>query len=384
MSNRIAPSNFEILARDPQSRARRGKLLTPHGEVNTPVFIPVGTQGTVKAVSVQELRELSAEIVLANTYHLYLRPGEETIGRLGGLHKFMNWDRAIITDSGGFQVYSMSDIRKVTPDGIEFSSHLDGSRHFLTPEDIVRIQETLGSDIILPLDECIAYPASEAETRRASELSLAWARRSRAFRQDREKEPGRGAMLFGIVQGGMYPEARRENARGLAEIGFPGYSIGGVSVGESREMMLEMVEITAAELPGDQPRHLLGVGKPEDILAACALGVDLFDCVIPTRNARNGSLFTSRGVVVIRNAIYAEDPGPVDPECGCPVCAGGYSRAYLRHLINAGEILGARLATLHNLYFYLGLLGGIREAIGQGWFTEFRRNFLSKYQGGEK
>ncbi len=323
MSNENLSSNFEILACDPESRARRGKLLTPHGEVNTPVFIPVGTQGTVKAVSVQELRELSAEIVLANTYHLYLRPGEETIGRLGGLHKFMNWDRAIITDSGGFQVYSMSEIRKVTPDGIEFSSHLDGSRHFLTPEDIVRIQETLGSDIILPLDECIAYPASEAETRRASELSLAWARRSRTFRQDREMKSGGGAMLFGIVQGGMYPEARRENARGLAEIGFPGYSIGGVSVGESREMMLEMVEITVAELPGDLPRHLLGVGKPEDILAACALGVDLFDCVIPTRNARNGSLFTSRGVVVIRNAIYAEDPGPVDPACGCPVCAGG-------------------------------------------------------------
>ncbi|MCX5860271.1 MAG: tRNA guanosine(34) transglycosylase Tgt [Proteobacteria bacterium] len=384
MSNQTAPANFEILARDPESRARRGRLLTPHGEVNTPVFIPVGTQGTVKAISAEELKGLAAEIVLANTYHLYLRPGEATIGRLGGLHKFMNWDRAIITDSGGFQVYSMSDIRKVTPDGIEFSSHLDGSRHFLTPEDIVRVQETLGSDIILPLDECIAYPASEAETRRAADLSLAWARRSRACRQDREKEPGAGAMLFGIVQGGMYPEARKENARGLVEIGFPGYSIGGVSVGESRELMLEMVEITAAELPGDKPRHLLGVGKPEDILGACALGVDLFDCVIPTRNARNGSLFTSRGVVVIRNAIYAEDRGPLDPECGCPVCAGGYSRAYLRHLINAGEILGARLATLHNLYFYLGLLGGIREAIGQGRFPEFRRNFLSKYQGGEK
>jgi queuine tRNA-ribosyltransferase len=278
----------------------------------------------------------------------------------------------------------MSEIHKVTPDGIEFSSHLDGSRHFLTPEDIVRIQETLGSDIILPLDECIAYPTSEAETRRASELSLGWARRSRAFRQDREKESGKGAMLFGIVQGGMYPEARRENARGLAEIGFPGYSIGGVSVGESRELMLEMVEIAVSELQEQKPCHLLGVGKPEDILAACALGVDLFDCVIPTRNARNGSLFTSRGVVVIRNAIYAEDPGPVDPGCGCPVCAGGYSRAYLRHLINAGEILGARLATLHNLHFYLGLLGGIRSAIEQGRFTAFRRDFLAKYRDGEK
>ena len=325
------------------------------------------------------MRELGAEIVLANTYHLFLRPGEKIIDGMGGLHRFMNWDRAIITDSGGYQVYSMSDIRKITSDGIEFASHLDGSRHFLSPETVLEVQSTFGSDIVLPLDECLAYPATEVETQRSSELSLDWAGRSAAWFRAREPHlpPGSRPMLFGIVQGGMYPAVRRENAQRMRELGFDGYSIGGVSVGESQELMLEMVEVANQELPEEYPRHLLGVGKPGDIIEAVARGVDLFDCVIPTRHARNGTLFTSGGVVVIRNAIYADDEKPIDPECCCPVCKMGYSRAYLRHLLGSGEILGSRLATLHNLSFYLGMMKRIRSAIEGGNFDAFRRDFAS-------
>ena len=376
-------SHFQILSRDAESRARRAVLATPHGTIETPVFIPVGTQGTVKAVSQEDLGEMEVEIILANTYHLFLRPGEETIRKLGGLHRFMNWDRAIITDSGGYQVYSMSKIRKVTPDGIEFSSHLDGSRHFLSPETVLRIQEVFGSDIILPLDECLAYPATETETRRSSELSLEWARRSRAaFREkNHAMPPGERPALFGILQGGMYPDIRRENVFRMREMGFDGYSIGGVSVGESQDLLLEVVEIANRELPEEFPRHILGVGKPGDIIEAVARGVDLFDCVIPTRHARNGTLFTSKGVVVIRNAIYAEDGSPIDSECSCPVCRRGYSRAYLRHLLASGEILGSRLATLHNLHFYLEIMREIRCALEEGRFQEFRRTFLRNYEG---
>ena len=358
---------FEITARDPHSHARAGRLYTPHGAVDTPVFMPVGTAGTVKALTQEMLEELDAQLLLANTYHLFLRPGHEAIRELGGLHRFMGWPRALLTDSGGYQVFSMNSIRQVNEDGVTFASHLDGSPQFLSPEKAVEIQAALGADFIMVLDECLEYPASHEKARQSMELTLRWARRCQQAltAQDfREPESG-GQALFGIVQGGVYADLRRECARRLVEMDFPGYAIGGLAVGEPPALSYEMTEASVSELPADKPRYLMGVGYPLDLVEYVRRGVDMMDCVLPTRNARNGYLFTSAGSLHIRNAAYARDSRPLDARCPCSVCRR-YSRAYLRHLFNAGEISAAILATHHNLYFYLDLMRRIRAAIREG------------------
>jgi queuine tRNA-ribosyltransferase len=337
--------------------------------------MPVGTQGTVKAISPEELKGCGAEVVLSNAYHLFLRPGTETIKKAGGLHAFMSWDGPILTDSGGYQVFSLALLRKVTDKGVEFQSHIDGFRHFLTPADVVEIQHSLGSDMIMPLDECVHYPAGFDQSRRAMERTLDWARLSKeAFRAD-----GRQA-LFAIVQGATYPELRRECALRLAEMDFDGYAVGGVSVGEPKDLIYNIVGQAATLLPQEKPRYLMGVGLPEDILEAVEEGMDMFDCVIPTRYGRNGSAFTSAGKIVVRNAAYAEDLSPLDPECRCYACRK-FSRAYLRHLFNTEEILGLRLVSLHNINFFLRMMQGVREAIGQDRFKEFKSEFLNRYSG---
>ncbi|HZD48967.1 MAG TPA: tRNA guanosine(34) transglycosylase Tgt, partial [Silvibacterium sp.] len=352
--------------------ARRAAMVLPHTTVQTPVFMPVGTQATVKAIPQHLLEELNAQIILGNTYHLYLRPGHELIRRLGGLHQFMSWSRALLTDSGGFQVFSLSDLRKVTEDGVRFRSHLDGSSHFFSPEHSMDVQIALGADIIMAFDECTEYPADYARARQSLDLTLRWAQRSKdhfsAHQHERpwpEAFTGRTQSLFGIVQGGMSPELRRESAERLVEIDFPGYAIGGLSVGEPRALTREMIETTLPLLPADKPRYVMGVGYPEEIVEYAALGVDMMDCVLPTRAARHGLLFTSEGRLNIKNRRFAEDQGPLDPECGCIVCAR-YSRAYLRHLFVTQEVLGAVLNTLHNLAFYLDTMESVRDAIESG------------------
>lgn len=357
---------FELLGTD--DNARRGRLHTGRGVIDTPVFMPVGTQGTVKAVSPEELEEMEARIILSNTYHLYLRPGHGVVRELGGLHRFMNWNGPILTDSGGFQVFSLSEFRKIRDNGVEFRSHLDGSLHFLTPELAVEIQQALGSDIMMVLDECTPYPADESYATRSLELTSDWARRSKEARSTDQA-------LFGIVQGGMYPELRRRSARELIKTGFDGYAIGGLSVGEPKELMYEMVALTAPLLPADRPRYLMGVGDLPDILHAVEQGVDMFDCVMPTRNARNGTLFTSRGRVRIKRAEYAGDPGPPDPDCRCHTCRN-YSLAYLRHLYVAREILSMRLNTIHNLHFYLEFMKNLRLAVDEGRFAAFKAGWM--------
>jgi queuine tRNA-ribosyltransferase len=349
---------FEILKTDPVTKARAGLLHTPHGIIETPVFMPVGTAGTVKAMTQQMLEDLGARIILGNTYHLYLRPGHELIRNLGGLHKFMSWDRAILTDSGGFQVFSLSKLRRIEEQGVTFRSHLDGSEHFFTPESAVQIQNALGSDIQMQLDECTAYPASHEEARHSMQLSARWAERAKAGWLS-APSPG---TLFPIVQGSMYPDLRRESAERLVALDLPGYAIGGLSVGEPRPLTFDMVAATEPHLPLEKPRYVMGVGMPDELAEYVALGVDMMDCVLPTRNARNGTLFTSQGRVNIRNTQYASDPGPLDPNCSCPVCQR-YSRAYLRHLFQAGELLSGILNTCHNLHFYLDRMRSIRHAI---------------------
>jgi queuine tRNA-ribosyltransferase len=365
--------HFEILARDPNTRARVGLLHTAHGVVETPVFMPVGTAGTVKGMTQEDLERLGVQLLLANTYHLYLRPGHQLIQNLGGLHRFMSWSRPILTDSGGFQVMSLKGLGHVTEDGFTFRSHLDGSAHCLSPERAVEIQMALGADILMPLDECVEYPASREALRRAVKLTGRWARRSwgefRA-RQEAASGKGDGHFLFGIVQGGTDKELRKESVEEILETGFAGYAIGGLSVGEPKGETYELVGYTAELLPEDRPRYLMGVGAPEDLLECVARGMDMFDCVMPTRNARNACLFTSQGKLVVRNARYAQDERPPDPACGCAVCQR-YSRAYLRHLFLAGEMLAAILATYHNLYFYLDTLGRIRQAIRSGNFEQY-------------
>lgn len=353
------PLQFEIEAQCGPARA--GAISLPHGRVQTPVFMPVGTAGTVKAVTQEALERLGAEIILANTYHLYLRPGHELIRRLGGLHRFMSWPRPILTDSGGFQVFSLQSLRKVTEEGVHFRSHRDGSSHFLSPERSIEIQAALGSDIVMAFDECTEYPADRVRTRQSLDLTLEWARRS----MEAAKKLEAGQSLFGIVQGGMYPDLRRESAERLAELDLPGYAIGGLSVGEPRAMTREIVESTLEWLPVDRPRYVMGVGYPEEIVEYASLGVDMMDCVLPTRAARHGLLFTSVGRINIRNRRYAEDGGPPDPECGCPVCAR-YTRAYLRHLTASREPLAAILGTMHNLAFYLDTMRSVRDAILKG------------------
>ncbi len=366
------PFSFELIKKDPASSARLGKIQTPHGEVNTPVFMPVGTQATVKTLSPDDLLSIGAEIILSNTYHLFLRPGHTLIGEFGGVQKFMGWNRPVLTDSGGFQVFSLEELRKITEEGVTFQSHIDGgAKHFITPEFAVEIQETLGADIIMAFDECIPYPAVRDYAHESLERTLRWAKRCRDAKKNRAQA------LFGIVQGGMYPDLRQRSAEALVDIGFDGYALGGLSVGETKPMMYEMIEASVPSLPRDRPRYLMGVGTPEDLVEGVDRGIDMFDCVMPTRNARNGTFFTSFGKVVIRNAQYERDGQPIDPACGCYTCRT-FTRAYLRHLFNAGEVLALRLGTIHNLFFYLELMRKVRESIEQGTFRDFKRDFLAK------
>ncbi len=369
-------TNFEfaLLQTDEESRARRGRIYTHRGTIETPVFMPVGTQGTVKAMLPEALQEVGSQIILANTYHLYLRPGHDLIRRLGGLHSFMNWDRPILTDSGGFQVFSLGQLRRISEEGVEFQSHLDGARHVLTPEISTAVQQALGSDIIMAFDECIPYPSSREYVRLSTEMSSRWARRSK-IALDKET----GGALFGIVQGGMFPDLRAASVSDLLEIGFDGYAIGGLSVGEETGLMYDMMDCTLGLLPADRPRYVMGVGTPENLIEGIRRGADMFDCVMPTRNARNGVLFTSFGKISIKQAGYAEDPRPLDPECACYVCRR-YSRAYLRHLYKSNEILASVLNTHHNLHYYLDLMRQAREAIEKKVFDRFRKDFLTKRQ----
>jgi queuine tRNA-ribosyltransferase len=371
---------FQLQKTSELSAARAGSIETPHGTIETPIFMPVGTQATVKAVSPEELEAVGAQIILGNTYHLYLRPGVETIGRFGGLHRFMHWSRPILTDSGGFQVFSLAQLSKISEEGYAFQSHLDGgARHLLTPESAVEVQLALNSDIMMCLDQCIAYPAGHEPTARAAELTTRWARRCKARWQTEEGCPN---ALFGIVQGGMYKELRRRSAEEIAAIGFPGYAIGGLSVGEPKELMLEMAAHTLPLLPAGAPRYVMGVGTPADLVEMIALGADMFDCVMPTRNARNGQLFTAGGTLNINNACHREDTEPIEPGCTC-YCCRHYSRAYVRHLYLAKEILAHRLTTIHNLHFYLNLVKQARIAILKGTFEAFRREFHTRQDSGK-
>jgi queuine tRNA-ribosyltransferase len=356
--------HFELLTKD--GRARRGRMTFARGVVETPAFMPVGTYGTVKAMTPEELTQIGAQIILGNTFHLMLRPGMDVMRAHGGLHRFMHWNGPILTDSGGFQVFSLATLRKITEEGVSFRSPINGDAVMLTPERSMQVQRDLDSDIVMIFDECTPYPATEQEARRSMELSLRWAARSRA-EFDRLENPH---ALFGIVQGGMYEALRRESIAGLTHIGFDGYAIGGLAVGEPREERERVLDAIEADMPADRPRYLMGVGTPEDLVAAVQRGVDMFDCVMPTRHARNGHLFTSSGVVKIRNARYEADTGPLDPACSCYTCAN-YTRSYLRHLDRCNEILAARLGTIHNLHFYLELMRKMREAIAAHQFDAF-------------
>lgn len=368
---------FELIKKDLRSQARLGKITTSHGPVNTPVFMPVGTQATVKAMTSEELKEIGVEIILSNTYHLYLRPGHSLIKNMGGLHKFMHWDRPILTDSGGYQVFSHNELRKIKEEGVYFQSHLDGSKRFLSPEKAIEIQEALGADIIMCFDECTPYPATRDYTADSMERTHRWAKRCKEAKKNETQS------LFGIIQGGMFQDLRKQSAEEITGIGFDGYAIGGLSVGEDKALMYEMVDATVPYLPYDKPRYLMGVGTPEDLVECAAKGVDMFDCVMPTRNARNGTLFTKRGKLGIRNALFANDTNPVEDGCGCYTCKN-YSRAYLRHLFAANEILAARLGTTHNLYYYINLMQDIRRAIEEDRFEEFRKEFYGmRGQGSE-
>ncbi len=378
---------FDIVGRDKGTRGRAGLLHTPHGVVETPAFMPVGTAGTVKGMTQEQLEQLGVQMLLANTYHLYLRPGHEVVRELGGLHRFMGWPHPILTDSGGFQVMSLRSLGRVTEDGVWFRSHLDGSSHFLSPERAMEIQLALGADIIVTLDECVEYPSSLETTRRAMKLTGRWARRAKEF-YEKYRDSGLGTResgetsrltpsleslvpaLFGIVQGGTDKALRRESAEEMREIGFEGYAIGGLSVGEPKGETYEVTEDTVELLPSDRPRYLMGVGTPADLVECVARGIDLFDCVMPTRNARNGCVFTSEGKIVVKNARYARDESPLDPACGCSVCRR-YSRGYIRNLFRAGEMLAGILATYHNIHFYLDTMRGIRQAIFSGNFEKF-------------
>ena len=371
--------SFEVLKTD-ATGARRGRLTTPHGVVETPFFLPVGTQASVKALTQEGLEELGAEIILANTYHLYLRPGHELIRRLGGLHQFMSWPRAILTDSGGYQVFSLSELRKVTDEGVRFRSHLDGSEHLLTPEKAAEIQLALGSDIAMVLDECIETPAPRGLAEAALQRTSAWARRARNHFQECARQNGKPSKQwqFGIVQGATFPDLRRESARQLLELDFPGYAVGGLAVGEPHEVTCAMAAEVTALLPKDRPRYLMGVGRPEQIADYVALGIDMMDCVLPTRAARHACLYTSEGRVLIKNSRYAEDQRPVDSNCSCSVCRR-YTRAYLRHLFAAGEMTAAILATQHNVHFYLDIMRQIREAIEFGNLANFASDMHARY-----
>ncbi|MTV49710.1 tRNA guanosine(34) transglycosylase Tgt [Heliobacillus mobilis] len=368
----MPPVQYELIKECPRTKARAGILHTPHGSFETPIFMPVGTQATVKTMTPEEVRELGAGIILSNTYHLYLRPGSELVRQAGGLHRFMNWPHGILTDSGGYQVFSLGPLRKITEEGVQFKSHIDGSTHFFTPEKSMQIQMDLGADIAMAFDECPPYPAEFEYAKRSLEMTTRWAKRCQAA-HTREDQA-----LFGITQGGMHADLRRESARQLVDLDFPGYGIGGLSVGEPKPLMYEMLDVTVPELPKNKARYLMGVGSPDCLLEGVARGVDMFDCVLPTRVARNGLAFTTHGKVVIRNAEYARDFERLDPECDCYTCRN-YSRAYLRHLYKAEEILVYRLLTIHNLHVLLNLMRNIRQAILEDRFVEYKKAFLDKY-----
>jgi queuine tRNA-ribosyltransferase len=385
--------SFEKTAEDKSTRARAGRVTTAHGSFDTPAFMLVGTQGTVKALTQQMLESARAQIILGNTYHLYLRPGHRTINRVGGLHRFISWDRPILTDSGGFQVFSLNELRNLSEEGVLFQSHIDGSTHFLSPEKSMEIQAALGSDIVMAFDECTTFPATRDEAKLSLDLTRRWAVRSKMRLNQLHNEPtsaeeaelaivNQTQALFGIIQGSTFLDLREESLEGLVEIGFDGYAIGGLSVGEEKAAMFEVVSHVTPKMPEDRPRYLMGVGSPEDIIEAVRLGVDMFDCVMPTRNARNGQLFTNRGKLNIKNARYKDDPSPIDDACGCEVC-DTYSRAYLRHLYMSGEILGSILSSLHNACFYLDMMCSVRQSISLGTFKEFSDSFLSGLARGQ-
>ena len=367
---------FELLKTDSKTKARRGILLTPHGDVQTPVFMPVGTQATVKAMKPEDVAGLGHEgshIILSNTYHLYLRPGHELIEKAGGLHKFMNWNGAILTDSGGFQVFSLGDLRKISEEGVKFRSYLDGSSHMFTPETSIDVQNALGADIIMAFDECCPYPSDREYTKKSLERTTRWLKRCKDHHKNTEKQS-----LFGIMQGGMYKDLRAESAKQITDLDLPGYSIGGLSVGEPKELMYDIMDDCVELLPKNKPRYLMGVGSPDCILEGVERGIDMFDCVLPTRVARNGMAMTSHGRVNIKNAKYAEDFSPLDPECDC-YCCRTYSRAYLRHLFRSDEILSSMLLSEHNLHFLVRLAENIRQAIDEDRFSEFKTEFFLKY-----
>jgi len=398
-------NDFQLLASDQHSKARRGRLKTAHGVIDTPAFMPVGTQGSVKGVSPRELRELNAQIVLGNTYHLFVRPGLDVIKHFGGLHNFMSWDGPILTDSGGYQIFSLVKLRKITEDGVEFQNHIDGSRAFISPEIAMEIQTALGSDIAMVLDECVPYPCEYDYTAKSSELTARWAKRCRAahsiilsgVEESRELSPNllprgsstslrsarndgtAGQLLFGIVQGGEFDDLRRASAQAIVDLNFDGYAVGGVSVGEPEEEMMRAVESAEPFLPADRPRYAMGLGTPPQMLEMIARGMDMFDCVLPTRLARNGTAFTAGGTLNLKNAEFARDKRPIEENCACPACRE-FMRGYIRHLIKAEEILGLRLVTLHNLHFYLNLMSRARTEIERGTFDQFRKEFVAEYK----
>ncbi len=390
--------HFEMLATDGHSKARRGRLSTAHGAMDTPAFMPVGTQGSVKGVSPRELRELDAQIVLGNTYHLFVRPGLDVIKHFGDLHKFMNWDGPILTDSGGYQIFSLSKLRKITEDGVEFQNHVDGARAFISPEIAMEIQRVLGADIAMALDECVPYPCEYDYAAQSAEMTTRWARRCKEWKKENAERPTSNAqrptsetdlinsqlstlnqLLFGIVQGGTFDDLRRKSAQEIVDVDFDGYAIGGVSVGEPEEEMMLAVESAEPFLPEDKPRYAMGLGTPPQLLEMIARGMDVFDCVLPTRLARNGTAFTAAGTVNLKNAEFTLDKNPIEQNCACPACRE-FSRGYIRHLIKAEEILGLRLITLHNLHFYLNLMNRSRSEIEHGTFDQFRKGFVAEYK----
>lgn len=369
----MAAVTYELIKKDSRTKARRGRVNTPHGPIETPVFMPVGTAGTVKAMKPEEVRDMGAQIILGNTYHLYLRPGHEVVKAAGGLHKFMNWERAILTDSGGFQVFSLGAMCKISEEGVEFRSHIDGSKHMLSPEKSMEIQNALGSDIMMAFDECAPYPADRNYVKNSLERTTRWLKRCKEYHKNTEQQS-----LFGIMQGGMYKDLRKQSAEEIVELDLPGYAIGGLSVGEPKEIMYEVMDDCVDYLPADKPRYLMGVGSPDCLFEGVERGIDMFDCVLPTRIARHGMAMTSQGRVNIKNAKYERDFTPLDPNCDCYTCRN-YSKAYLRHLFKSDEILSSMLMTTHNLHFLVNTMAGIRKAIEEDRFLEYKKEFYDSY-----
>ena len=374
----MASLEFNLLALDPASNARAGRMKTAHGDIRTPVFMPVGTQATVKTLTPEELEAAGAQIILGNTYHLFLRPGHALIRKMGGLHGFMNWRRPLLTDSGGYQVFSLSDLKSIGEEGVTFQSHIDGTRHLFTPELVMDVETALGADIIAPLDECPPYPCDYRYAKDSAALTVRWAARSRKRFDELKGERAHAQALFGIVQGSVYVDLRVDCARSLVDQEFDAYAIGGMSIGEPKSTMGELIDATVEHLPEDRPRYLMGAGTPDDLVDAVGRGIDMFDCVIPTREGRNGALYTRRGRINIYNARFRDDAGPIDPSCSCYACRT-FSRSYIRHLYRAGEILGPRMGTLHNIHFYVGLASEMGEAVLEGRFGAWRSSFLTAY-----